>query len=61
MLHPQIGSEGTGFRSDFFHLSLKYMFVQLDHGQDPQDEPGKGTAAAVRIAIPTSVCCLKPK
>ena len=30
-------------------------------GQDPQDQPGKGTAAAVRIASPTSVCGLKPK
>ena len=30
MLHPQIGSEGTEFRSDFFLLSHKYIFVQLD-------------------------------
>ena len=29
MLHPQIGSEGTEFRSDFFHSSMKYIFDSL--------------------------------
>ena len=88
MLHPQIGSEGTEFSSDFFHSLMKYIFDSLwkskdkemvcntPHihvvriflegcaawpGQDPQHQPGKWTAAAVSIAFPTSVCCLKPK
>ena len=34
ILHPQIGSEGTEFRSDFFHSSLKYIFDSLCKSRD---------------------------
>ena len=34
MLHPQIGSEGTKLRSDFFHSSLKYIFGSLWKSKD---------------------------
>ena len=36
MLHPQIGSEGTEFRSDFFHSSLRYIFDSLWKSKDKE-------------------------
>ena len=36
ILHPQIGSAGTEFRSDFFHSSLKYISDCLQKSKDKE-------------------------
>ena len=36
MLHRQIGSEGTGFKLDFSHSSLRYIFDKSLKGNDKE-------------------------